>query len=256
MKKLIMLAAMGLAGFGFAQDEAEFLIERVQTVVKMRTERIVDKIPEAFRQENTREFFDKQGYEITYAVTVVSPGVEIIDVRSSVLTKLQMKDGTDIPLEAFPLGAWIGSTSPSEDKKHIMFAVQVEMDKVSAEESPIVEGNVAIRTVGGTEVKSVKFSKGDTEPQTIGTYTLAPSTKKGNFDHGFNFVMVIKSETGVVWDSLVKIEIVSGDKILKSRGSSGFGKVSEYYFDEAPTSDFTVNLTLWKNLKEQTVSFK
>ena len=38
MKKLMILAVMGLAGCGFAQDKAEFLIERVQTVVKMRTE--------------------------------------------------------------------------------------------------------------------------------------------------------------------------------------------------------------------------
>jgi hypothetical protein len=185
-------------------------------------------------------------YGFSYFIT----GANMIRVKqdSLVVTKLQLRDGTDISKTSDGTPAYKlreGTSWASE--KYARVDIDVKSDTFVATEIPAIEGSVVIVTAEETETKTLTFKTDDTEPQTVGEYTVQVIQYKERF--------AVKV-TGVR-DGISALELVAGDQKERSHGGGTEGpNILVGFFEKPLTPEVTVNLVLWKGVKEHTVAFE
>jgi len=199
---------------------------------------------------------------------------------SLVITKLQAKDGTTIPVSLFDrknLMRGLDNTYTTEyrlnnicttlDDIHaqegltyyaVFFVEVAHHDKISLSEVPMIEGFVTLYVGEEKETKTLTAKKTD-DWQTHdieGARSIRSVSTRYERDKGFRVAL-----SGLLEDPVASLDIVVNGQRLRHRdlGMMSFNArqfLMDAYFDiPESTEEITVNLTLWKNLKEQAVSF-
>ena len=223
--------------------------------VELSVERVGSKVIAEYPQSLPWELRPPKGeynagyYEFTYLITGVN--LSAIKQDSLVITKLQMKDGTDISKTFNGMPSYKETSMSlyevSDDGKYAGFKIGITPDKVIPTEFPIVEGKITVCVADGTEVYPLKFPEGTMKSQTAGGYTIKIFND--------NMLMIIVNGPS---EGIAGIEIISGGKKLDTKYAGGSRSPNErqWHFSTVVLhADTTINLILWKNLREQTVSF-
>ena len=253
MKNIMpLVASLCLATSLIAQDEAQVRAkpDKVPYAVEMLG------FTNAFRGSS----FFGESYVFRYRI---SNGENIAGVKkdSLIVTKFEAKDGTDISR------TWWGKPRLSythTSEKSAFFDVQVMHNKISLSEVPTIEGTITLDIGEGQETKTVTLKTDDRQTHALGTHRISlVHTKDGELGK-FGVKVMEPGNTVVSCSIMTDSQCLVSRKILKTASSYSLLSlllntsvpVTIYYFDEMPdTEEVTVNLTLWKNLKEHTVSF-
>ena len=228
--------------YGLAQEE-----KLVELSVARIGSQVIAKIPQGLPDLGlSSESPARTGYTFSYLVS----GSNLAGVKedSLVVTKFQMPDGKTLKrTSAYELVSSLYGKDISPDGKYAAFRVRIDDDKAIATELPMLEGTVAVYVADGTEVHTLKLSEEEKQSYTVGEYTVTIS------DHN---AVRFQVAVGGAKKGVAGIQIVCKGQDLSSKswGSAPGRRTWDYNYDGS-LSDITVNLILWKNLREQTVSF-
>ena len=249
MKKyLFFIIPACLAIAVFAQEEKpSFSITRIET-------HILTQRPEDVPYMLSRQF---SGYYFTYLIT--GSNIGHIKKDSLVITKLQMKDGTDISKTPFDERPTYGLElhpylfEPDTKGKYARFGIHVAHNKVNTEEVPVIEGFITFRAASGKETETLTIETDDTKFHIVGAYKV--NARQTNYAFDRFSISVQGPEEG-----LAAVEVLADGQPLKSnsKGHQEKGPHQEAIFslgfDAKPASEYiTINLVLWKDLKEHTM---
>ena len=255
MKKMMaIIASICLATSLIAQDEeaSPFSARPVEM-------RIVSEFPsEVYRSSNNLNL--NNGYVFMYIIE----GENLVNIGEPfAVTKLHMKDGTDISTThegkpTYHLGYLQGIYG---DGKYAAFYVLVDFDKPTFTEVPTLEGTITLEAAEGMYTETVTIKTDDKQPHVVGEYEVSLSTE--SFFEPF-VVNVVGENVARAKNAVASVEVIADGQRLGSRGGkSAYSRSlveptdfsASYRFEKPSTTEVTINLTLWKNLKEHTVSF-
>jgi len=252
MKKVVFLVAAAGLVTSFAQGETSpFAVTRIQTQITAQTPK---DIP--FDMGPSGIVNGKAGYDFAYLIA--GENIASIKKESLTITKLQMQDGTDLSktfrgTPNYKLGPF---PKTSDDGKYARFNVQVTSEQTSATEVPTLEGSIIVYVADGTETKSLTLKTDDAQTHTVGVYKVSLSKEMG-------FGVKIEGPE----HDIAAVEVTADGQRLEKTGTSFFSSSSAgsrretketsktYNFAKPSVAEITINLILWKNLKEHAVSF-
>jgi len=221
MKRMLCAFVLGcLVINAFAEDE-------VLTIQCTHARSSVDQKAFPFMM---RPFgIQEAGYEFSYVIT----GTNIVEVKadSLAITKLALKDGTDISKTARGRPSYKIAQAPAVDGSGVYarFIIQVAHDDVIATELPTIEGSITVVVTEGEETETVTLERGDEKPHTVGNYTVTVT------EDDLLTVTVTGAKRGIV-----KVEASSGGKALRSRGhgTSSSGNITSMSFSSSTVMTF------------------
>lgn len=195
------------------------------------------------------------GFEIFYLVE----GKNLIAIKedSLILSAIKTKEGLDISKSRTGDPTYKQGPFPrvSKDGKYAVFSVKVEHEQFGKVDALTMQGSVVALMASKRETKDLALPVTGKQSKNIGPFTVLSQTGGGaelmGMTSGNNFGIKI---TGPL-SSIIDVKLVAKGGAEKSECNMSDNTSTTFFFSKPSTSEVTVRINYWTDLREQKVMF-
>lgn len=196
------------------------------------------------------------GHETGFKIWFLVEGADIIglDEKSLAITTLTTADGRDLAKQRNGKPTWKLDSFPkvSDDGRRAVFAIECGAEAFGQAESAKLAGRIGVMTGGDRQEQELAFDPAKPSKAEVGKLALEFGAKGFGFGGGDGYGIKISGPLATI----ASLEIVDGDKRIRSNGWSGSDGARTYQFEKPAGAAPKLAIAWWGRSAQVAVDLK